>query len=300
MEGAKSANYFMLFLLLFNVIVLPITFGSQIVALIPMPWTLAAGQFLGLLLPLLIFILISPGKKKLTFERKPLGITNILLIIALSFLFQPIMMFISALASLAFPNPVTGLISALTEIPFFLGLAIVAVTPAICEEVVFRGYIQSKYKGQPMFITALVNGLFFGIIHMNLHQFTYAFILGIVFAYMVYFTKSILSAVISHFIINASQFSLGYMAASLIDEPTIQTAVQETELAAAIAMLGQFSLFILPLLVVILYIFVRHNNRRNNLPEEPAEEISSPISSPFDRIFFAVIFVYILLVGGFI
>jgi len=292
LTGTKTANRFMLFLLTFNVL-WQMTFGALLSSVIPMPWFLIVVQLIGLILPLGIFIAISPRTHK-KFEYHPLGLINILLICVLSLLLQPVMMLFSAVASLFMPNPVTGLMGNLAEFPFVLSLVIVAVTPAICEELVFRGFIQSKYEGQPMHIIAVANGLFFGIIHMNLHQFPYAFVMGIVFAYMVYFTRNILSAVLSHFIINASQFSLGHMAAQYIyNYGAIYEEVAEADLMIAIAAIGQLVFFILPLLVLFIYLFIRHNKSRGNVPEISKTEWP-PL--PFDWEFFAVIGVFIVIV----
>ena len=291
LTGTKTANRFMLFLLTFNVL-WQITFGAWVSSIVPMPWFLIAVQLIGLILPLGIFIAISPRNKK-KFDYHPLGLINILLICVLSLLFQPVMMLFSAVASLFMPNPVTGLMGNLAEFPFLISLTIVAVTPAICEEVVFRGYIQSKYEGQPMLIIALVNGLFFGIIHMNLHQLPYAFVMGVVFAYMVYFTRNIVSAVLSHFIINASQFTLGYMAVQYIyNYGAVYEDAADADLIAAIAAIGQLMFFILPFLVLFIYLFVRHNKGRNSLPDTTSERPSLP----FDWEFFAVIGVFITIV----
>ena len=292
LTDTKIANRFMLFLMLFNIL-WQITFGAWLSSIVPMPWFLAVVQIIGLILPLGIFIAISPRSYK-KIELYPLGIINILLVGVLSLLLQPVMMLFSAVASLFIPNPVTGLIGNLAEFPFWTSLAIIAITPAICEEVVFRGFIQSKYEGQPMLISAMVNGLFFGIIHMNLHQFPYAFIMGIVFAYMVYFTRNILSAVLSHFIINASQFALGHMA---LQYAYNYGAGYETDadLTTAIAALGQLVFYILPLLALFIYLFIRHNKGRGNMPEVKTEQI--PL--PFDWEFFAVIGVFVMIVAVF-
>jgi len=291
LTGTKIANRFMLFLLTYNVL-WQISFGAWVSSVVPMPWFLVAFQIIGLILPLGLFAAISPRSHK-KFEYCPLGIINILLIFVLSILFQPVMMMFAAVASLFMPNPVTGLMGNLAEFPFLLSLVIIAVTPAVCEELVFRGFIQSKYEGQPIHVAAVVNGLFFGIIHMNMHQFPYAFVLGIAFAYMVYFTRNILSAVLSHFIINASQFTMGHMAARHIyTYGTVYEDVADADLIAAIAALGGLIFATLPLLALMMYLFIRHNKGRNKLPIINTE----PPPLPFDWEFFAVIGVFITIV----
>ena len=49
---------------------------------------------------------------------------------------------------------------------------------------------------------ALMSGLLFGCFHLNINQALYAFVMGIVFAYMVEATGSLWSSVIAHFAVN--------------------------------------------------------------------------------------------------
>jgi len=359
----STANLFMLFLLSYNIL-LAITIsylywgmwhGTPTGEFIGSPWFLVINQAIGLLLPMFIFRALS-GEYRRKYRqpaanpetpminspeagidstgfgftqlsrKRPLGIVNILLVMALSLLLQPFMMLFSAIASIFLPNPVTGLISDLALLPIPAALIIVALTPAICEELVFRGFIQSKYENQPIAVAAVMNGLFFGMIHMNLHQFAYAFAMGIVFAYMVYFTRSVYSAILAHFIVNATQYLLGYLAAAQIVEPGYgDPAVNGAELWQAIGALGLLSLFILPGVVCLFYIFVKHNQKRNSGEMNPGEIVPAGIipadteapaeiktltefkpqhpfdmksQHPFDLAFVAVVIIYGIIIVG--
>ena len=307
----KIANLFMLFLLTYNimlaVIISYLYFGifrnTAVGAFFTSPWFLLINQFVGLLLPMFIFRSITEklneasqlvsdtnqlnGATDKTIPKKPLGFVNVLLVIVLSLLLQPFMMLISAIMTVFMPNPVAGMIYGFTEAPFLLTLAIIAITPSICEEWVFRGYIQSMYESQPVFFIVLINGLFFGIIHMNLHQFAYAFAMGIVFSYMVYLTKSVFSAVIAHMVVNGTQFSLGYFA---IRHMPAGVELYEGEGWASVLALGQLALLILPVVVGLFYVFVRHNVR-HNVRHDKCDKGEN--EHPFDFVFWAVIVVFV-------
>ncbi|MCL2016804.1 MAG: CPBP family intramembrane metalloprotease [Defluviitaleaceae bacterium] len=203
---AATANLFMLFLLAFNVFLAIIL--SQLGVYQLFPWSLVISQFFGLLLPFIVFRIIVPQVPAIPKNRPK--IYQIIVIAAFSLLIQPALMAVSALGSLIMPNPVIGLVSDLTTINFAVALLVVAVVPSICEELVFRGFIQAAYKYHYAAIAAFINGLFFGFIHLNLHQFTYAFVMGIVFFYIVHITKSVFLVMLSHFVINATQFTLAY------------------------------------------------------------------------------------------
>ncbi|MCL2422036.1 MAG: CPBP family intramembrane metalloprotease [Defluviitaleaceae bacterium] len=309
-----KANLFMFFLVAYNML-MAATIGylyrevwqdSEILSgFFRSPWFMVAFQVAGLLLPLCAFCAISGEsliKKTSSIKlRLQLDPKNILLIIAISIVLQPFMMLVSAIGSLFLPNPVTDLVSGLSVLPVPQALIIVAVTPAILEELVFRGFIQSHYEGHPIAITAIVNGLFFGIVHMNLHQFTYAFFMGIVFAVMVYYTKSVFAGMLGHFVVNASQYLMGYAAVNHLEAiysdyygmSPLDTVPDRAVFIQAIWALGLICLFILPLVVGLFYIFAKHN--QSNLPVE--QELDDR-KYPFDIAFFGVVAIFVLLMIG--
>lgn len=209
--------YFVAYQILFTVLFTPggvLDFVGEV--LFASLWFQMFFQLTVLLLPLAIWLMVSREKVNKYLPHMSLGKTNILYIIGLSIFFQPAINAISGLTTLIFPNEVGEFMLGSIDYPWFVLILIMAVTPAICEEVVFRGYIQSTFKDKPFWAMALINGLFFAIIHFNAHQFFFAFVAGIFWAYMVYATRSIRAAVISHFIMNASQVSLVWVSVRMM------------------------------------------------------------------------------------
>lgn len=94
--------------------------------------------------------------------------------------------------------------SLMGDVSFPLAWLVVGIAPAICEEAMFRGYLFSslKKKLKPWMYIA-ISALVFGIYHLNLYQGTYAFLLGLILAYVVYVTGSIFGAALIHFICNS-------------------------------------------------------------------------------------------------
>lgn len=86
---------------------------------------------------------------------------------------------------------------------FFLSLFTVAVLPAVCEEFTHRGMILSSYKKLGFKKAVLLSGLMFGLIHLNVGQFFYATIIGIILAVVTLYSQSLVPAIIIHFINNA-------------------------------------------------------------------------------------------------
>ncbi len=79
-------------------------------------------------------------------------------------------------------------------------VAVVAITPAICEETLFRGFIQKSFELKyNKFIGALITALFFGLYHVNPYAFIPLTLLGLYFGYAVYTTDSIFVSMFLHF-----------------------------------------------------------------------------------------------------
>lgn len=86
----------------------------------------------------------------------------------------------------------------------FIGvLFVVAVLPAVFEEVFFRGVLLNGLKGGSVWITALLCGGLFSIFHQNPAQTLYQFVCGVAFALIAIRSGSILPTVAAHFVNNA-------------------------------------------------------------------------------------------------
>ncbi len=92
---------------------------------------------------------------------------------------------------------------------------IVAVVPAISEEVLFRGFIQRSFelKIKP-FIAALVTAVFFSLYHFNPYGLIPLAILGFYFGFAAYTSKTLLIPVLLHFLNNFTAVMLYYIIGS--------------------------------------------------------------------------------------
>ena len=86
---------------------------------------------------------------------------------------------------------------------FISTLLVVAVAPAICEEMMFRGYVFSAFEDKFKPKTAmLISACLFGIYHMSFVRFIVTAFIGYVTCYVVYKSKSLFMGMIMHFINN--------------------------------------------------------------------------------------------------
>lgn len=85
-----------------------------------------------------------------------------------------------------------------------LGAFTISVLAPVLEEVMFRGAIQGYMmrRFRRPWLAIVVAGLVFGIFHMNPVQVVYASLLGIIFGWIYYRTRSLLSVIVGHVLNN--------------------------------------------------------------------------------------------------
>lgn len=110
-----------------------------------------------------------------------------------------------------------------------LGLAfsifVMAITPAICEEILFRGYIQrNAERSLGVWGGILFSGIIFGFFHLRLTQVVPLSMLGVYMAYITWRSGSLWPAILVHFVNNAAAVA---MAAYFADSPDISAAELE-------------------------------------------------------------------------
>lgn len=155
--------------------------------------------------------------------------------------------------------------------PLWLALFLLALSPAIVEEISMRGIILSNYRSKPVLTTCLINGLFFGLFHMNINQFIYAFAMGVVLCFVVHVTGSIVSAMVIHFTINASSLILAkislYMEEVLTQiYPSYTQQMSEVVITTETLTMAAISLSIICLIAAPLsYLIMRSLIKRNHL-----------------------------------
>ncbi len=82
-------------------------------------------------------------------------------------------------------------------------LALVIYAP-IFEEILFRGKMLSDTVKYGSAFAIIIVGLYFGLFHKNYEQIFYAWVAGMIFAYLAIKTQSIIPSMIMHFLFNGS------------------------------------------------------------------------------------------------
>ncbi|MEM1093950.1 MAG: type II CAAX endopeptidase family protein [Bacteroidota bacterium] len=96
------------------------------------------------------------------------------------------------------------------QVGIIFSLLTVAVTPAICEELIFRGYLQRNLdRVVPAAVSIVIIGILFGAYHLRFSQVLPLSVLGIYFAYVTWRTGNLWPAILIHFLHNGSMVLLG-------------------------------------------------------------------------------------------
>lgn len=173
---------------------------------------------------IIIFFLLKPrDKSKLLFGKVP-QLNEAFLVILLAFCVFPVTSFTGQLNSgMHLPDWLSGVENWMTEKEssanrlidlcmasdtfaiMILNLVVVAVLPAIGEELIFRGVIQKILSGlftsghSAIWLTAFV----FSAIHFQFYGFVPRIILGLIFGYLFFWSGKLWLPVIAHFVNNA-------------------------------------------------------------------------------------------------
>lgn len=96
-----------------------------------------------------------------------------------------------------------------SDLGVWFSLVMLAVTPALCEEVLFRGYVQRQLeRGMGILAGILLSGFVFGLYHLRLTQLLPLSALGIYMAYLAWRTGSLWVPIVVHFANNAFAVAL--------------------------------------------------------------------------------------------
>ncbi len=87
-----------------------------------------------------------------------------------------------------------------------LGVFHIGLVPAVCEEVMYRGYVQRAFeKSWGITAAILISGAIFGAYHLQISNFLPLATLGVFLAYLTYISDSLIPAMVAHFINNGGQ-----------------------------------------------------------------------------------------------
>lgn len=208
-------------------------------------------------------IAVSKEGRKAYFRLTPVpGIgKTIALAVALTIAVQPIILFLGWL-NLQLPLPASWIeldkmqmtmIEKLLggDMPLWIMLFHVAVVPAVCEELMFRGIILRNFERElPPWVAVVLTGTLFGLYHLRFTQALPLILLGILITWLVWRTGSLWVVVAVHFVNNAGSVVFASYFPEIAFDPTFTESAPPVYLVVA-------GLLIAP---AVFYLLIQHLN----------------------------------------
>ncbi len=176
--------------------------------------------FIMFLLPILLIFLFKKKGFKKSFEFVKLKkiswkavLIAVLIGIIVFFLNLFIASFFSFIIKLLGYNPegTSSGIQYSTFLQFLYGIVFVGVLPGFCEEFMHRGIVLQGTKDSVGYKRAIIiSSVLFGLTHLNVEQFFYATILGLIMGFITVISDNIIPAMIVHFMNNAINVYFSY------------------------------------------------------------------------------------------
>ncbi len=173
-------------------------------------------EYLIIFMPILLFLKLNNYSISHTFRLNKVNFKQILLTILIVLSSYPVAVFFNFIG-LTLLNRFTQIRPNPIPIPsnpreYILGFLIIALTPGICEEVMFRGLIMTSYDSFGRKKAIIYSAILFGIFHFNAQNLLGPIYLGLLFGIIAYKTDSIYPTIIGHTANNTIALTIGYFA----------------------------------------------------------------------------------------
>ena len=174
-------------------------------------WFIMSVGSLTILVPPVIYCAVKRISLPQAIGLKKTRPVNVLMAVLVLICSYPVVTVLNFISMLFVENAVQDTMMSLlftTNLPVML--LVMAVLPAISEELLFRGILYNTYRKAAPLMGVFLSALFFALLHGNFNQIPYAFFLGLVLALMMEATGSIIIPVIMHFLMNGSNVLISY------------------------------------------------------------------------------------------
>lgn len=99
---------------------------------------------------------------------------------------------------------------------YLLGILCVAVVPSVCEELLCRGIVLYEYEKYSPCRAIAATAAAFALLHNSLPMLMYTFVMGLVLAFAVVYSRSLYPAMIIHFAVNFFSLTVNYLSEGVI------------------------------------------------------------------------------------
>lgn len=295
MKKIKEANIYFLIILLLQLF-LPVYVLFRVLNITDIRIMLTLNHIIVFIIPAIIYLLLTRQSPKKVLRLNKLYLKDILIIIGLAFVCQPIMTFFSLISQFFFENEIGNFIGEIVNTPYWILLLLVAVLPAITEEITVRGVVLSGYDNKNTYVACVASGLIFGIMHLDPQQFLYATVLGFILALVVRITNSIFAASIMHFIINGTSITIQKVISLLPVELDTEMSLKVISLSEKFTLTFQYACIaiLFSYLAYLLIKKLRKNNISRGIISEEVFYRGDSTERVFNIYFIFIIAIYLL------
>lgn len=172
-----------------------------------------------------------------------------------------------------------------------IGILIIGVTPAICEEMLHRGLMLRAYERRGTNRALVITALFFGFFHFDITNFFGTAFLGLLIGYYVIRTNSIFAGMLAHFLNNSLAEVIQYLWG---DKSTPETVTMSSQELGSVILYGLAGLAALGLLVT-LFRFVTKKTAITIPPIGRVRDDAASILSHWPVIVFLILYLFMAL-----
>lgn len=178
-----------------------------------------------LIVPTFFVLLFSKEKVKDALSIRKMKWSTVFGVIAFTMASSPLVTLVNLVSQLFVDNTVSANSEQFLSLHPLLLIFFVGILAPVCEEVVFRGAIFGGMKKEGnVFKAILASGLLFGLLHMNINQASYAFVIGILLGFLVEATGSIFSSILFHVLVNSTNAIMMIISDSVVSDEMMANA----------------------------------------------------------------------------
>jgi membrane protease YdiL (CAAX protease family) len=216
-------------------------------------FVLLVNEYILILIPVLVYSFAKRLNFKEVFRLNPPGILPSVLIVLLSLPAYTI--------ALALNNIVVYYLQFIGDVPaqtvpvpsnvpeLIQGLAIIAFSPAICEELLHRGLLLEAYESKGSYKAIIITSIFFGIFHFDITNLLGPIFLGMLIGYYVIRTNSIFAGMLAHFLNNGIAELFSYFFDDAMQPEKLTITSQQIEGIITLGIIG------CAVLAILIYLF---------------------------------------------
>ncbi len=214
------------------------------------------------------------------FMIRPVNLSTVLISMLFVALCYPLITVVNVVSQFFVRNEATAIMDILMGPNMVINVLMLAIFPGIIEEIIFRGMFYNEYKEGGMLCGALLSAFLFGLLHLNFNQFSYAIVLGFIFALLVEATGSIITTMLCHMTLNGVNVLMVTVYSSL-GITASDTSISTSETVAALGIWGIVAAIATVGAVGVFMWLCKHTGRVAHMKQfthmEPGRRITIPL-----------------------